>query len=154
MLGRSRSSSRSGPGPASAPNKATRASPGSKDSAKVATLLLITPITWTSYASVEPAVSGPGSRCRRRSLVRVPAQARLAGADDGLGAVGATQLGEDPRDVGADGMGAEEEPVGDPGVVVPAGYEVEDLALPRGQLGEGPCGVGLRLAQEPREPAR
>ncbi len=84
----------------------------------------------------------------------VRAEARLAGADDGLGAAGDPELGEDPRDVVAHGVGAEEKAGGDAGVVVAAGDEVEDLALAGGKLGEGLSGVGGRLAQEPRESAR
>jgi len=75
----------------------------------------------TSYASRGPTAPEPGAYLHRRFLRVVPAEARLAGADDGLGAAGNPELGEDSGDVVADGVGAEEEPDGDPGVDRPRG---------------------------------
>src|SRR5215210_213444 len=64
------------------------------------------------------------------------AQARLAGPDNCLGPVGDLQLEEGVRDVVAHRLLAHVEPVGDLRVVQAPGYKVEDLPLPRGELGE------------------
>jgi hypothetical protein len=64
------------------------------------------------------------------------AEAGVAGAQDGLGAVGHLQLGEDGREVVGDRLAAEAEPFGDLVVVAAGGQQVQDLAFPGGQLGE------------------
>src|SRR5205823_3210451 len=72
----------------------------------------------------------------------LPAESCLAGADDGLGAVGNLKSGEDVGDVVADGFGAEDQFVADLGVVAGGGDEVEDLVLALGELGAAsPGGV-------------
>src|SRR3712207_626470 len=106
MLGRAGDSVPGRPGFASAEEE-TRAQPISNDSAKTA-LLWASLKTRTSYASPRPAARGSQGRVFWSSLRVAPAEARLAGADDGLGPVGATQLGEDPGDMVADRVGAQE----------------------------------------------
>src|SRR5215218_4218929 len=85
---------------------------------------------------------GMGTRLREQAAgvrlpVPFPAKPGLAGADDGLGAVGDLQLGEDVRDVVAYGLGAQVEAPGDLGVRLVACYEPQDLVLTLGELGEG-----------------
>jgi hypothetical protein len=74
----------------------------------------------------------------RRALGRLGvAEAGVAGAQDGLGAVGHLELGEDGRDVVGDSLGAEAEPLGDVVVAVAGGQEVQDLAFAGGELWDG-----------------
>ena len=63
-------------------------------------------------------------------------QPGLPSANDGLGAVGYLELGEDVRNVVANRLRVEVETGRDLGVAQALGDEVEDLALPRGQPGE------------------
>src|SRR5919202_1803607 len=65
--------------------------------------------------------AGPPRWAARRSadVPRAHAQAYPAGPDDGLGAVGDLQLGEDVRDVVAHRLVAEEQPLGDRRVAQP-----------------------------------
>jgi hypothetical protein len=58
----------------------------------------------------------------------------------GLGAGAGAQLGQDVGNVVADGLEAEREVIGDVGVAVTLGHQLQDLAFPLGQLrkGEGP----------------
>src|SRR5687768_10365186 len=65
----------------------------------------------------------PGAR---RSAAVAP-QARFAGADGGLGAVGDPQLGEDAGDVVADRLQAQGERGGDRPIVAPLRDQGEDL---------------------------
>ena len=63
---------------------------------------------------------------------------RFLRTNDGLGAVGDLQLGEDVGDVVPYGLRAEGELPGDGGVGMSFGDEVEDLALAFGEGREGP----------------
>src|SRR5215203_2484353 len=71
-----------------------------------------------------------------------PAQPSLSRTDDGMCPVGHLQLRKDVGDVVAHSVGADEQACGDLGVGVSLGYEVEDLALAGGELGEGLLGRG------------
>src|SRR5919112_407194 len=73
---------------------------------------------------------------QRVALSILPAQPRLARPDDSVCPVGNLQLGEDVGDVVAYGLGADKQACGDLGVGVALGYEIEDLYLARGELGE------------------
>jgi hypothetical protein len=64
------------------------------------------------------------------------AEAGVAGAQDGLGAVGHLELGEDSREVVGDRLCAEAQPFGDLVVGAAGGQQVQNLTLPGGQLGE------------------
>lgn len=79
------------------------------------------------------------------AVVALPAKSDLTDADNGLSAVGYLELGEDVRDIVANGLQAEVEPLGDLPVVAACGYEVQDLAL--GRRGEG---VAWRLGPSRR----
>ena len=68
------------------------------------------------------------------------AEAGVAGAQDGLGAVGHLELGEDGRDVVGDRFGAEAESFGDLVVGLAGGDQVQDLAFAGGEFRE-PVGV-------------
>src|SRR6516164_105844 len=67
------------------------------------------------------------------------AEPGVAGFDDGLGAVGDLEFGEDVGYVVADGFGAEEQLAGDVGVAAALGEQRQDLAFAFGQFGE--CGL-------------
>jgi hypothetical protein len=76
------------------------------------------------------------------TVVGVAAEAGGAGPDDGLGPVGDLEFGEDAGYQVADCLGAEEEALGDIGVGVSGGDEVEDFAFACGQVGEQLLVVG------------
>src|SRR5918995_251984 len=78
----------------------------------------------------------------------LPSQPGFAGTDDGLGAVRDLKLGEDVGDVIAHGLGAQVEAFGDLGVRLVAGYELQDLVLALGQLGEGVGGLSRVWTRE------
>ena len=65
---------------------------------------------------------------------RFASHARLARADDGLGAVRDIQLVEDPVDVIANGFGTNRQLACDRGVVETARDQFENLALPLGKF--------------------
>jgi hypothetical protein len=79
---------------------------------------------------------GPARRAYLTARTRAP-EPRLAGADDGLGAVGHAEHGEDAGDTLADGLRLEHEAVRDVGVVQVAGHQVEDIPFASGEFGEG-----------------
>src|SRR5579862_9647073 len=79
---------------------------------------------------------------------RSAAQAGISGTRDRLGAVGDGELGEDARDVVADGFLADVEPGGDRLVRMPARDQVEDLVLAIGQLRKHGDGAGRPGAGE------
>jgi len=64
------------------------------------------------------------------------AKSSFACHHDRLGAVPRTELSEDVRHVVADGLRRQDELVGDLRIRLATSEEVEDLALPRGQLWE------------------
>ena len=64
------------------------------------------------------------------------AESGVAGSDDGLGAVGDLELGEDVRDMVADGFRAEVQPAGDVGVAAALGEQRQHFAVAFGQYGE------------------
>jgi hypothetical protein len=64
------------------------------------------------------------------------AESGVAGSDDGLGAVGDLEFGEDVRDVVADGFRAEVQPAGDVGVAAALGEQRQHFAVAFGQYGE------------------
>src|SRR6266567_4550315 len=64
------------------------------------------------------------------------AESGVAGSDDGLGAVGDLEFGEDVRDVVADGFRAEVQPAGDIGVAAALSEQRQYFPFPLGQLGE------------------
>jgi hypothetical protein len=66
----------------------------------------------------------------------VSPQAGLPGSEDGLGPVGNLELVKDGGDVVADRFGADEETVGDLGVLEALGDEVEDLTFPVAEFRE------------------
>src|SRR5215203_1492621 len=78
---------------------------------------------------------GRGPVLMNIALSILSSQSRFAGPDDGVGAVGYLQLGEDVGDVVAYGLGAQVEACGDLGVGVALGDEIEDLYLPDAELG-------------------
>jgi hypothetical protein len=55
----------------------------------------------------------------------------------GLGAAGGPELRHRVADVRADGLGREDEALGDLGAAHPSGEQPEDLALPRGERSTG-----------------
>lgn len=61
-------------------------------------------------------------------------QASFASSDDGLGAVGNLKLAEDAGNVVADGLRTEVEAVGDLGVGVTGGDQVENLSFTVGEV--------------------
>src|SRR2546421_2886383 len=73
-------------------------------------------------------------------------QSGLPCAHDGLGAIRDVQLGEDVRDVVPRRFRGDEQVLGDRGVSVAPGEQVEDLAFPFAQLREwrGRCWRELR----------
>ena len=93
---------------------------------------------------MRPAWPGPGrgaeSSERPRPSSLLVAEAGAAGEDDGLGAVGDVELGEDDGHVVAHRLRAEVELAGDRPVVVAVGDQPEHLDLTLGESGERPVG--------------
>src|SRR6266536_682917 len=65
-----------------------------------------------------------------------PSETSVSGADDRLGAISKLQLVENVGDVIPHSLGAEGQPLGDFGVPVPLGDQLENLALARAQFRE------------------
>ena len=84
-----------------------------------------------------------------RDAADAATEAGFSRTDDRLSAVGDAELREDVRDVVADRLRAEHEVARDVGVRATLGYELEDLALAIGQLGERlrrTCGLSREKA--------
>ena len=79
----------------------------------------------------------PSREFRRDLGSAFPAQPRLSGANDGVCTVGYLQFRKDVGNVVAYGVGADKQACGDLCVAVTLGYEIEDLHLAGGELGEG-----------------
>ena len=88
----------------------------------------------TRRTRINPKARRSTGRDLRRCGRRRAANARLASAQDRLGPVGDLKLGKDVRDVIADRLGSQTEPVGDLGVGQVLLDEDEDLVLSFGWL--------------------